>query len=75
MATATKNFRDVNLIGEGGFGKVYKGRLESGEARVLLSLLFDEECLDYSISHKKNALPMLKLVELFHHCWEINQFS
>lgn len=32
LATATKNFRDVNLIGEGGFGKVYKGRLESGQA-------------------------------------------
>ncbi|KAJ0086118.1 hypothetical protein Patl1_09386 [Pistacia atlantica] len=27
LATATKNFRDVNLIGEGGFGKVYKGPL------------------------------------------------
>ena len=32
LAAATRNFRDVNLIGEGGFGMVYKGRLESGQA-------------------------------------------
>lgn len=28
LATATKNFRQEQLIGEGGFGRVYKGRLE-----------------------------------------------
>ncbi|KAJ8644933.1 hypothetical protein MRB53_006681 [Persea americana] len=38
LATATKNFGASNLIGEGGFGKVYKGQLESGEARFMLSL-------------------------------------
>lgn len=32
LAVATRGFKEVNLIGEGGFGKVYKGRLESGEA-------------------------------------------
>lgn len=29
LATATKNFRDDSFIGEGGFGVVYKGKLES----------------------------------------------
>ncbi|KAK6144875.1 hypothetical protein DH2020_021695 [Rehmannia glutinosa] len=29
LATATKNFRADCLLGEGGFGRVYKGRLES----------------------------------------------
>jgi hypothetical protein len=29
LAAATKNFKAECLIGEGGFGRVYKGRLES----------------------------------------------
>ncbi|KAL6983972.1 Serine/threonine-protein kinase pbl27 [Sarracenia purpurea var. burkii] len=29
LAAATKNFRQESFIGEGGFGRVYKGRLES----------------------------------------------
>lgn len=34
LATATKNFRPESLLGEGGFGRVYKGRLEStGQVR------------------------------------------
>ncbi|KAL3520576.1 hypothetical protein ACH5RR_018725 [Cinchona calisaya] len=31
LAMATKNFRQECLLGEGGFGKVYKGTLQSGE--------------------------------------------
>lgn len=29
LAAATKNFRPESFIGEGGFGRVYKGQLES----------------------------------------------
>lgn len=29
LAAATKNFRPQSFIGEGGFGRVYKGRLET----------------------------------------------
>ncbi|RDX93391.1 putative serine/threonine-protein kinase PBL21, partial [Mucuna pruriens] len=32
LAAATRGFKEVNLIGEGGFGRVYKGRLSTGEA-------------------------------------------
>ncbi|XP_071726335.1 probable serine/threonine-protein kinase PBL21 [Rutidosis leptorrhynchoides] len=31
LAAFTQNFREANLIGEGGFGSVFKGRLESGK--------------------------------------------
>lgn len=31
LAVATRGFKEVNLIGEGGFGRVYKGRLETGQ--------------------------------------------
>nr|GEW68172.1 probable serine/threonine-protein kinase PBL21 [Tanacetum cinerariifolium] len=31
LAASTQNFRVANLIGEGGFGSVYKGRLDSGK--------------------------------------------
>lgn len=36
LATATRNFRETNLLGEGGFGRVFKGRLETGEVTCLL---------------------------------------
>ncbi|XP_048591730.1 probable serine/threonine-protein kinase PBL22 isoform X1 [Brassica napus] len=31
LAAATKNFREDNMIGKGGFGSVFKGRLYSGQ--------------------------------------------
>jgi hypothetical protein len=41
LATATRNFKKDCLLGEGGFGRVYKGRLESGQVGIsFVSLLF-----------------------------------
>ena len=39
LATATKNFRQECLIGEGGFGRVYKGHIETSERVYILPLL------------------------------------
>lgn len=39
LAAATRNFRPECLLGEGGFGRVYKGRLESSN-QVSLRYLY-----------------------------------
>lgn len=35
LAAATKNFRQDCLLGEGGFGRVYRGRLENGQVQFI----------------------------------------
>jgi hypothetical protein len=39
LALATRGFNEANLIGEGGFGKVFKGRLSTNEVILNLKLL------------------------------------
>ncbi|XP_064989485.1 probable serine/threonine-protein kinase PBL21 [Musa acuminata AAA Group] len=41
LATATQNFKEANLIGEGGFGRVFKGRLDSGQVLAIKQLKQD----------------------------------
>lgn len=38
LAAATKNFRQECFLGQGGFGSVYKGRLETGEVHFPIFL-------------------------------------
>lgn len=37
LATATKNFQQEFLVGEGGFGRIYKGEIEqSGQVNYII---------------------------------------
>ncbi|KAL6188260.1 hypothetical protein ACLB2K_039653 [Fragaria x ananassa] len=69
LATATKNFRPESFIGEGGFGRVYKGRLESTGQIVAVKQLdrnglqgnreFLVEVLMLSLLHHTNLVNLI----------------
>ncbi|WRX31058.1 Protein kinase domain - like 10 [Theobroma cacao] len=68
LATATSNFRETNLLGEGGFGRVFKGRLETGEIVAVKQLNHDGlqgyqefivEVLMLSLLHHVNLVTLI----------------
>eukprot|EP00249_Psilotum_nudum_P010604 c22641_g2_i1 orf=1-681(-) len=69
LATATKNFRPECLIGEGGFGRVYKGRLDNTGQVVAVKQLdrrglqgnreFLVEVLMLSLLHHPNLVNLI----------------
>ncbi|GAA0143330.1 hypothetical protein LIER_04039 [Lithospermum erythrorhizon] len=69
LAAATKNFRPECLLGEGGFGRVYKGRLESTNQIVAIKQLdrnglqgnreFLVEVLMLSLLHHPNLVNLI----------------
>ncbi|XP_038719061.1 serine/threonine-protein kinase PBL27-like [Tripterygium wilfordii] len=69
LASATKNFRPECLLGEGGFGRVYKGRLESTGQLVAVKQLdrnglqgnreFLVEVLMLSLLHHSNLVNLI----------------
>ncbi|KAJ0113447.1 hypothetical protein Patl1_01607 [Pistacia atlantica] len=69
LATATKNFRQECLIGEGGFGRVYKGKLEKSGQVVAVKQLdrnglqgnkeFLVEVLMLSLLHNENLVNLI----------------
>ncbi|KAF3960745.1 hypothetical protein ACB098_02G039600 [Castanea mollissima] len=69
LAAATKNFRPESLLGEGGFGHVYKGRLESTGQVVAVKQLdrnglqgnreFLVEVLMLSLLHHPNLVNLI----------------
>ncbi|XP_049355500.1 probable serine/threonine-protein kinase PBL21 isoform X1 [Solanum verrucosum] len=68
LAIATQSFRETNLIGEGGFGSVYKGRIDSGQAIAIKQLNleglqgnqeFVVEVLMLSLMHHNNLVNLI----------------
>ncbi|OIW17586.1 hypothetical protein TanjilG_08864 [Lupinus angustifolius] len=69
LAAATKNFRPESFLGEGGFGSVYKGRLESSSQTVAVKQLdrnglqgnreFLVEVLMLSLLHHPNLVNLI----------------
>ncbi|KAL0435493.1 UNVERIFIED_CONTAM: putative serine/threonine-protein kinase PBL26 [Sesamum radiatum] len=69
LATATKNFRQEHLLGEGGFGRVYRGRLERTDQMVAVKQLdrnglqgnreFLVEVLMLSLLHHPNLVNLI----------------
>ncbi|KAJ8749490.1 hypothetical protein K2173_025685 [Erythroxylum novogranatense] len=62
LATATKNFRQECLIGEGGFGRVYKGKLEMTGQIVAVKQL-DRN----GLQGNKEFLVEVLMLSLLHH--------
>ncbi|KAJ8753641.1 hypothetical protein K2173_025632 [Erythroxylum novogranatense] len=62
LATATKNFRQECLLGEGGFGRVYKGTLASN-GRVVAVKQLDR----HGLQGNKEFLLEVQKLSLLHH--------
>ncbi|XP_047067237.1 receptor-like serine/threonine-protein kinase SD1-7 [Lolium rigidum] len=56
IATATNNFHDTNILGKGGFGKVYKGTLETGKEVAVKRLSHGSE---QGIEHFRNEVVLI----------------
>ncbi|XP_047956817.1 probable inactive leucine-rich repeat receptor-like protein kinase At3g03770 isoform X2 [Salvia hispanica] len=71
LEEATKNFDQSTFLGEGSFGKVYKGKLENGSFVVIRSLTLYRKCSIQNLKLRLDLLSKLRhphLVALLGHC-------
>ncbi|GAB2300451.1 Probable serine/threonine-protein kinase pbl21, variant 2 [Dionaea muscipula] len=61
LEVATKNFKESNLVGEGGFGKVYKGYLDNRQVIAVKRLNLD------SLQGNQEFIVEVLLLSLLHH--------
>ncbi|CAI0561302.1 unnamed protein product [Linum tenue] len=76
LATATKNFRQECLLGEGGFGRVYKGTLASNGQVVAVKQLDKHSQGSKDFVTEVNVISVLKhqnLVQLIGYCADGDQ--
>ncbi|KNA24218.1 hypothetical protein SOVF_017650 [Spinacia oleracea] len=66
LAAATKNFRDECFIGEGGFGRVYKGQLETNQVVAVKQL--DRN----GLQGNREFLVEVLMLSLLHHVNLVN---
>ncbi|URD83537.1 serine threonine-protein kinase [Musa troglodytarum] len=67
LAIATQNFKETNLIGEGGFERVFKGRLDSGQASYLRGVVAIKQLKhDGPQGSKEFLVEVLMLIMLRH---------
>ncbi|GJN16806.1 hypothetical protein PR202_gb03827 [Eleusine coracana subsp. coracana] len=71
LAAATKNFRQDCLLGEGGFGRVYKGRLENGQNSTSQAVAVKQ--LDRNgLQGNREFLVEVLMLSLLHHTNLVN---
>ncbi|XP_042065733.1 probable inactive leucine-rich repeat receptor-like protein kinase At3g03770 [Salvia splendens] len=71
LKEATKNFDQSTFLGQGSFGKVYKGRLENGSFVAIRSLTLYRKCSIQNLKMRIDLLSKLRhphLVALLGHC-------
>lgn len=60
MEEATSSFSDENFLGKGGFGRVYKGTLRSGEVCATNIITSFQEDIKQSTCHNNEIYKHLR---------------
>ncbi|KAL9248854.1 putative serine/threonine-protein kinase PBL21 [Drosera capensis] len=67
LEVATQNFRESNLLGEGGFGKLYKGYIDNNHASIRLIVVAVKRLNLDSLQDNQEFIVEVLLLSLLHH--------